>query len=87
VVSYRLIDDAAGCKPPSIQEATTGNRESGKSSNNATRSWSGLNGGEPISDGDQDDGQPQTDSGHAQGIPTDKHPAQYRTERRVQAVT
>jgi len=50
VVSYRLIDDAAGSRPPSIQEATTGNRDGGKSGDDATNRRSRLDGGEPISD-------------------------------------
>ena len=88
MVSYRLIDDAAGSKPPSIQEARTGNRESGKSGNNATKSGSGLDGGEPISGSQQEDGQPQTkrrDPKEIPAAPISEHRPQYGTGCRVEA--
>jgi len=85
VVSYRLIDDAAGCKPPSIQEATTGNRESGKSCNDPTNGGPGLDGGEPISAKDEHEGKAQGVHRNAKGIGPQKHRPQYGTANRVEA--
>jgi hypothetical protein len=85
VVSYRLIDDAAGSRPPSIQEATTGNRERGKSRNDATKGGSGLDGGEPISGDEQDEHEPESVYRDTQGIGSKKHRPQYGIERWFEA--
>jgi len=85
VVSYRLIDDAAGSRPPSIQEATTGNRDGGKSGNDATKRGSRLDGGEPISGKKQDEGETGGVHRDTQRIQAQKHRPQYGIERQFEA--
>jgi hypothetical protein len=85
VVSYRLIDDAAGSRPPSIQEATTGYREGANRGNDATNGGSRLDGGEAVS-GEQQH-QDQTESKHrdTKGIGAQKHRPQYGIEEQSKA--
>lgn len=85
VVSYRLIDDAAGSRPPSIQEATTGNREGGKSGNDATNRGSRLDGGEAVSGEQQDEDQAESKHRDTKGIGAQKHRPQYGIEERSKA--
>jgi hypothetical protein len=85
VVSYRLIDDAAGSGPPSIQEARGGNRESGKSGNDPARGGSRPGGGEPESRQHEHECKTQPDSGDAKGIGAQKHRPQYGIEGRFKA--
>jgi hypothetical protein len=85
VVSYRLIDDAAGSRPPSIQEATTGNREGGKGGNDATKRGSRLDGGEPVSGKQQDEGKAGGIDRNTQRIRAQKHRPQYGIESRFEA--
>ena len=84
VVSYRLIDDAAGSEPPSIQEATPGNRDGGKSGNDATRGGSRLDGGEPVSAEKQNECETESKDRDTKGIGPEKHRPQYGTERQVE---
>ena len=84
VVSYRLIDDAAGSRPPSIQEATTGNRERGKSRDDATNRGSRLDGGEPISAKKQDEGEAKSGQRNPQGVGSQEHRPQYGIANRVE---
>lgn len=85
VVSYRLIDDAAGSRPPSIQEATTGNREGGKSGNDATDGGSRLDGGEAVSGEQQDEDQAESKHRDTKGIGAQKHRPQYGIAEPVEA--
>lgn len=85
MVSYRLINDAAGSEPPSIQEARTGNRESGKSGNHPTNGGPGLDGGKPVSGEDEHKGKAQREDGDAKRIGGQKHRPQYGTANRVEA--
>jgi len=87
VVSYRLIDDASVSEPPSIQEARTGNRESGKSRNDPTKRGPGLDGGEPVSAKDEHEGKAQGVHRNAKGIGPQKHRPQYGTATWVEAAT
>src|SRR4030081_3043966 len=59
VVSYRLIDEAAGSKPPSIQEATAGNDDGGDRCQDTTRSRPRLERSEGVSNHHQKQGQTQ----------------------------
>ncbi len=85
VVSYRLIDDASVSEPPSIQEARTGNRESGKSRNDPTKRGPGLDGGEPISAKDEHEGEAQRVHRDANRIGAQKHRPQYGIESGFEA--
>jgi len=85
VVSYRLIDDAAGSEPPSIQEARTGNRESGKSGNYPAKRGSGLDGGEPISGQHEQEGEAQHKHCDANRVRSQKHRPQYGIQDQLEA--
>jgi hypothetical protein len=85
VVSYRLIDDAAGSEPPSIQEARTGNRESGKSCNDPFGRGPGLDRGEPVSGKDQSEGKATRVYRDTKRIGAQKHRPQYGIARRFKA--
>jgi hypothetical protein len=85
VVSNRLIDDAAGSEPPSIQEARSGNRESGKSGNDPAKRGPRLDGGEPISAKEEHQSKSQSEDRDAKGIGPQKHRPQYGTANRVEA--
>jgi len=87
VVSYRLVDDATVSEPPSIQEARTGNRESGKSRNHPTKRGPGLDGSEPVSTKDEHERKAQGEHRNAKGIGPQKHRPQYGTANRLEAAS
>jgi hypothetical protein len=59
VVSYRLIDDAAGSKPESIQEPGTGNRDRDNHRHNPFGRHSSLDRREYISRHHEREGHPE----------------------------
>ena len=79
--SYRLIDDAAGSEPPSIQEATCGNREADQGSDDTLNRGPGLDRGEAISSDEKDEGKAQSNCRDAKRLEAQKHRPQYGTAR------